>query len=623
VGDVRDFYACIGVDLPPRPAENVMVRCFVAPEKHRRQDRHPSCSVSTVNGVFNCFVCGEKGGPYDAAIARGVTPAEAMRLLEEHGLLREQRHALPPAVASAPRAVTTPRVTAGFVYCDERGLPLFEARRHEPGRDGKKKEFSLWRSDGNGGWRPGLAGTPRVPYRLPQLLDAISAGDTIYIPEGEAKVDALVALGLIATTSPMGAGNWRDEYAAFFRGAARVVVLPDDDAAGRKHDADVVRALVSVVREVRVLELWPRGETKADVIDWLADAHTERERLRARDRLLRLAETATPGTVWADEVEAQHGVADRSESDAEWPEPVSLDPPPPPRFPVKVLSHPLRGWVEAVAVAYQTPVDLPAMAAIGCIAAAVQERVRVRIAPDWVEETCLYSACILPSGERKTPVMREASLPLERWERRACDDDRERVRHLSEKRKLVEKRLAAAREEAARSKKEPDRISSEEEVYRLAAELDSLEQPVLPRLLADDATPEALTSLLAVHGRIAVISAEGGLFDLLAGRYSDLPNLDTVLKAWSCEPIRVDRKNRPPEHIARPALTMVLAVQPAVFEHLHAREQLRGKGLLARFIYTVPQTALGHRDLEPPPIPAAVRTDYADRLTGLLASIHR
>ena len=614
MSDVRGFYAYLGVVLPLRHAPNVKVRCFIAPERHRRQDRDPSCSVSTVNGTFKCFVCGAKGGPYDAALACGLTPAAAMSLLEEYGLLAERGRPAPGAATeTASRRAQT--MTAAFIYRDEDGNPLFQARRYEPGKDGRTKDFSLWRCDGHGGW-PGLDGRPRVPYRLPELLAAARAGATIFVVEGEAKADALAELGLVATASPMGAGNWPAEFGGFFVGAGRLVVLPDDDGPGRRHAVDVVRSVSRCVADVRVLELSARGETKADIIDWLADLGADQERARAR--LLQLAEAATVGVVWCDELEASEAVLDGVEVEDDWPEPFSLDPPPPPRFPAEVLPHRLRLWVEAVAVAYQTPVDLPAMTALGCIAAAVQERVRVRITLDWVEETCLYVACILPSGERKSPVVREASEPLERWERQACEVDRERVLRLGEKRKLLEKRLAATRERAAREDDEVEQISLEEEVFQLADELDELEEPVLPRLLADNATPEALTTLLASHGRMAVVSAEGGLFDILAGRYSEGPDLDAVLKAWSCEPIRVDRKSRPPEHVARPALSFGFAVQPAVLEHLHAREQMRGRGLFARFVYSVPMTALGHRELEPPQIPAAVRTDYAKTLVDLV-----
>ena len=76
VSDVRGFYASIGVVLPQRKGSNVSVRCFTAPDKHRRGDRSPSCSVSVVTGAYNCFVCAAKGGPYDAALACGLTPAE-------------------------------------------------------------------------------------------------------------------------------------------------------------------------------------------------------------------------------------------------------------------------------------------------------------------------------------------------------------------------------------------------------------------------------------------------------------------------------------------------------------------------------------------------------------------
>ena len=50
---------------------------------------------------------------------------------------------------------------------------------------------------------------------------------------------------------------------------------------------------------------------------------------------------------------------------------------------------------------------------------------------------------------------------------------------------------------------------------------DAIEVPPIPRLVADDITPEAAASLLAEQGgRLAIISAEGGIFDIIAGRYS-------------------------------------------------------------------------------------------------------
>lgn len=55
-------------------------------------------------------------------------------------------------------------------------------------------------------------------------------------------------------------------------------------------------------------------------------------------------------------------------------------------------------------------------------------------------------------------------------------------------------------------------------------------------------------ALLAEHGEcMAWLSSEGGVFDLLQGRYSNgIPNLDLVLKAHSGDAERVDRGSRPP-----------------------------------------------------------------------------
>jgi hypothetical protein len=278
--------------------------------------------------------------------------------------------------------------------------------------------------------------------------------------------------------------------------------------------------------------------------------------------------------------------------------------------------------VEAIAAAYQVPADLPALLALGCLSAAVAGKSRVRVGPDWKEELCAYVGCLLPSGERKSPVVREIAAPLEAWERAALANERERVIALEQERVIVEKRLAYARERAARESG-VERLSAEKEVHDLAFQLERLDQPVVSRLLADDATPEALVSLLADHGgRIAVISAEGGLFDILAGRYSNgAPNLDAVLKAYGCESIRVDRKGRQPERVPRPALALAFAIQPAVLESIASRPDLRGRGLLARFWYAVPSSALGRRRLDPPPVAPEVRLAYEFRLIELLEGV--
>jgi putative DNA primase/helicase len=94
----------------------------------------------------------------------------------------------------------------------------------------------------------------------------------------------LAALGLAATTNPGGAGKWRSNYSATLRGA-RVVILPDQDLAGRRHAEMVAQSLGvmgGAAAEVRQLELAGVGE-KGDVSDWIAAREREglpREEIR-------------------------------------------------------------------------------------------------------------------------------------------------------------------------------------------------------------------------------------------------------------------------------------------------------------------------------------------------------
>ena len=130
--------------------------------------------------------------------------------------------------------------------------------------------------------------------------------------------------------------------------------------------------------------------------------------------------------------------------------------------------------------------------------------------------------------------------------------------------------------------------------------------PAKPRLLADDATPEVVASLLAEQGGgWRSCRAEGGIFDIIAGRYSGTPNMEVFLKGHAGDRLRVDRRSRE-EFIEAPALTMGLAVQPSVLEDIGKNRGFDGRGLLARFLYSLPESLVGYRKINPAPVPDAV-----------------
>jgi putative DNA primase/helicase len=132
-----------------------------------------------------------------------------------------------------------PVVLATYRYENENRELLYEVMRMEP------KGFRQRCPDGQGSWKYKLDGVRRVLYRLPELREAIAADPSvrIVIAEGEKDVNTLVALGIVATCSPQGAGKWADEYAAQLQGARAVTIIADRDTPGYSHAHQVKASL--------------------------------------------------------------------------------------------------------------------------------------------------------------------------------------------------------------------------------------------------------------------------------------------------------------------------------------------------------------------------------------------
>ncbi|GIW51244.1 MAG: hypothetical protein KatS3mg081_0599 [Gemmatimonadales bacterium] len=303
-----------------------------------------------------------------------------------------------------------------------------------------------------------------------------------------------------------------------------------------------------------------------------------------------------------------------------WEEPVSLDCIAVPEFPVGALPRWLGDYVRAVAVAYQVPADLPGALSLAMLATAAGGRVEIEARPGWIEPVNLYVLGVAPPAERKSAVFRELTAPVLEFEAELCERLRPTIESARAHRRMKQERQRRLEREAVNSRNPAEAREAEAEALRLARELAVEREPALPRLVADDVTPEALTSLLAEqNGRIAVLSAESTLFDVVAGRYNDgTPNFDALLKAHAGDPIRVDRKGRPAEHIPRPALTLGICTQPEALRGLLRRRDFRGRGLLGRILYVLPQSLVGHREVAPPPVPEAVRRAYSEQLQALL-----
>lgn len=287
-----------------------------------------------------------------------------------------------------------------------------------------------------------------------------------------------------------------------------------------------------------------------------------------------------------------------------------------PSFPVECLPVSLKEYSAAVAKNIQVPIDMTAAAALAVAAICVQGKFEVNVKPGWNEPLNLYIVETANPSERKSPVVKAMTYPLYRYTKQYNEEQAVEISEYRTRHNILQAAVNRLTDQASKGK------ADTEEVLEKERELMELEKhPVKPlRLLADDATPEAITSLMAENnGKMAVISSEGGLFDMAAGQYNDHVNIDVLLKAFTGDSIMIDRKGRPSEQIDRPCLTMLLTVQPSVLNTVMENETFRGRGFLARILYTLPRSMVGQRRFETEPVPHLVREGYEVLLNALLS----
>jgi replicative DNA helicase len=308
-----------------------------------------------------------------------------------------------------------------------------------------------------------------------------------------------------------------------------------------------------------------------------------------------------------------------------WPDPVPLSAAPVvPPFPLWALPGWLGEYAACLAEVTQTPADLAGCLALAVLGVAAAGKVWVD-AGAWTEPTCLYVVVVLPPGNRKSEVFRAMTAPLRAVERTLIEAARPQIAEALIRRKLAEAEAdttARAAEAAAASLDGDKKTAALIDATQARMELDTASIPAEPCLFADDTTIERLGSRLAEQGgRFAVLSPEGEIFSIAAGRYSGAPNLGVLKSAHAGEPIRIDRMGRPPEHIDAATLTLGICTQPGVLDRLGDTPEFREQGLLARLLYSVPESRLGYRNPRPDPMPSAARDLYNATVTALTLSL--
>ena len=369
--------------------------------------------------------------------------------------------------------------------------------------------------------------------------------------------------------------------------------------------AEAVR--VAVHAENQRVCMPPKTEVEVDAI--VVDILRRYQHQHGQDRGARVAFRAPPEDLDTADVQAP----------GEWPDPIL----PGRRDPPELSADLLPGWVgamaDAVAKSTQTPPALAVMVALAVLATTVQRRFEVApFGDDYTEPLALWTLTALPSGTRKTAVINAMAGPLVAWEKLQRDRMRDEIAKATAARLVAKKCIERLLIDAGKAKDASERKAIEAEIKR--EELETPDELRAPRLFTGDCTAERMQGLLVEHGeRMTVMSDEPGIFLIMAGIYSGgVANLDVWLQGHAGAPFRVDRGTRL-AHVDKPALSMCLAIQPAVMAEVAGGGRMRGSGALARFLFAMPPSNVGQRDVRlHRPVPEPVRDEYQRRVHELL-----
>jgi 5S rRNA maturation endonuclease (ribonuclease M5) len=254
----------------PEEVESLVCACLPAEASVVRQnngnfkircpfhsDIDPSCSVSPTKRCFYCFGCKKSGTITELVMElRGIDKRDAIRYIANHHGQCVEFHE-PDKNAEGI-----------YSYLDETGKLLKQKIRYSG------KRFVQRQPHRSGGWIWNVNGVKTTLYNLHRLLLA----HVVCICEGEKDCDNVMELSLcdayggevVAVTSG-GADSWEDQLADDLR-QKKVVLMPDDDAAGKRFAAEVAESLDSRKVEHRTVTFTDFGAK--DVSDFLRNGGT-------------------------------------------------------------------------------------------------------------------------------------------------------------------------------------------------------------------------------------------------------------------------------------------------------------------------------------------------------------
>ncbi|MFA7011136.1 MAG: YfjI family protein, partial [Bacilli bacterium] len=268
-----------------------------------------------------------------------------------------------------------------------------------------------------------------------------------------------------------------------------------------------------------------------------------------------------------------------------------------PSFPINVLAPAARDYCLEVAESTQTPPDMAFVSALAILALAMQKNYKVVGKTDWEEQLSLYVMIVAEPSDRKSAVLNQMVKVIHAFEANYNNS------HQTELQKNHDEYNRLKNHKAKILKDLENNKATQEDYDAVVDKLVNFKLLNSLNLTLDDVTTESIAENMSTqNGCISIVSSEGGMVDIISGLYSKLVNLDIYLKGYSGDSLKVDRIGRDSLYIPNPRLTILLTVQPKVLENFITNPTFEGRGLTARFLYSIPKSLVGSRKFNTEPI---------------------
>jgi replicative DNA helicase len=270
-----------------------------------------------------------------------------------------------------------------------------------------------------------------------------------------------------------------------------------------------------------------------------------------------------------------------------------------PDFPMESLDRVpwLSAFVKGISGTMQTPTALAGINSLAVVSACLMKHFQVTARPGWKENPNLFTLCVLPPSERKSQIMAACTEPLETIEREFREQHRKQSTATKTERDILERKQKKIFRKLEADTDQETEAALKVQLQEVNTQLDALPSLHSPQLITNDVTTEALVQLLMQNGeRMALFAAEGKVLKNMQGLYSNgVASFDVFKSAYTGEAYNVNRAGREPQYLTNPLLTMALCIQPSVLSDTRNTPSMHGEGLLARFLFCIPNSKIGFR----------------------------